>query len=247
MLPEEQELQRLELEQNNLSEEIANDELQLENTKTDISRFKHRYYQTVGRLYAELDDLDARLARIEAGLLPEDDEAKKIAEDAEAQAKKSAEEAGIIEAEPTPPPPASPELKKLFKKAAMLMHPDRATNEAEKLRRNDMMAKLNVAYEQGDEASIEKLLVEFGHDPEAIQGDDVGARMIKVIRRIAQLRRRASEIILEREATQAGELFELMQTVIKAENLGGNPLSDLASQILAQISERKISLELMNA
>ena len=45
----------------------------------------------------------------------------------------------LIEAQPVPPPVITPELKLAFRQAAKLMHPDRATNESERLRRTELM------------------------------------------------------------------------------------------------------------
>ena len=59
MLPEEQELIRLEAEQTELEEQVTSAELTLETSKTETAQFQHRYHQTVGRLYAQLDELDA--------------------------------------------------------------------------------------------------------------------------------------------------------------------------------------------
>ena len=244
MLPEEQELARLESEQSQLEESVASAELQLETTKVDLARFQHHYYQTVGRLYAELDDVEARIAGKLADSSPEDERAQEHAEAAREQARKSAEEAGLAEKMPPPPPEITPELKQIYRKAAMLMHPDRATTDRERLRRHDLMAKVNLAYKAGDQTAIEKLVTEFGLDPEAITGEDVGARMIKAIRRIAQLRRRLAEIQPELEALQQTEVFELMRTVTEAEAMGGDPLGDLARDLMRQISERKIEFEM---
>ena len=244
MLPEEQELARLETEQAELEETVTSAELQLETTEVELARFRHRYYQTVGRLYAELDDIEARIAGKLADSSPKDEHAQEYAEAAREQARKSAEEAGLAEKTPPPPPEITPELKQAFRKAAMLMHPDRATTDRERLRRNDLMTKLNLAYKAGDQTAIERLVTEFGQDPEAITGEDVGARMIKAIRRIAQLRRRLAEIQPELKALQQTEVFELMRTVTEAEAMGGDPLGDLAGELMRQISERKIDLEM---
>lgn len=244
MLPEEQELARLENEQAQLEEAVTSAELQLETTKVELAQFQYHYYQTVGRLYAELDDIDARIAGKLANSSPEDEHAQEHAEAAREQARKSAEEAGLAEKTPPPPPEITPELKQAFRKAAMLMHPDRATTDRERLRRNDLMAKVNLAYKAGDQTAIEKLVTEFGQDPEAITNEDVGARMIKAIRRIAQLRRRLAEIQPELEAQQQTEVFELMRTVTEAEAMGGDPLGDLAMDLMRQLSERKIDLEM---
>ncbi len=56
MLPEEQELERLEVEQAELEEQVTTAELELETLKIELAQFQYRYYEGPGRLYAELDD-----------------------------------------------------------------------------------------------------------------------------------------------------------------------------------------------
>ena len=244
MLPEEQELIRLESEQAALEEQVTTAELTLETSKTETAQFQHRYHQTVGRLYAQLDELDALLARVQAGLSPDDAAVQAHAQAAEQQAKASAEEAGLIEAQPAPPPVITPELKLAFRQAAKLMHPDRATNEPERLRRTELMAQVNLAYERGDQQAIEKLVSEYGQDPEAITGGDVASRIVKSIRRIAQLRRRMGEVQQQMDAMQQADIFHLKQTIEETEAMGGDPLGDLAKQLMQELSERKIQLEI---
>lgn len=245
MLPEEEELIRLESEQATLEDQLANAELALETIKLETNLFQHHYYQIVGRLYAELDRLVAQIARAEAGLDVDNPEAQVQAEVAEEQAQKSAEEAGLAEKQPILPPKITPELKQAFRQAAKLMHPDRATTDSERGRRTAIMAQVNVAYAKGDQTVIENLMIEFGQDPEAITGEDVAARLVKTIRRIAQLRRRMAEAQQEIDIQKTGELHELMITVTEAKELGGDPLGDLARHIIQQISERKIELEMI--
>lgn len=245
MLPEEQELTRLEGEQAQLEEQVTLAELALETTKTETARFQYRYYQTVGRLYVQLDELDALIAKVQAGLSPDDAAAQAHAQAAEQQAKASAEEAGLIEAQPVPPPVITPELKLAFRQAAKLMHPDRATSEPERLRRTALMAQVNLAYERGDQKAIETLVAEYGQDPEAIVGEDVASRIVKAIRRIAQLRRRMSEVQQQMDAMQQTEIFHLKQTIEETEAMGGDPLGDLAQQLMQELSERKIRLEIV--
>ena len=244
MLPEEQELNRLVSEQAELEEQVTSAELTLETSKTEIAQFQHRYHQTVGRLYAQLDELDAQIARVQSGLSPDDAAAQAHAQAAEQQAKASAEEAGLIEALPIPPPVITPELKLAFRQAAKLMHPDRATTEPERLRRTVLMAQVNLAYERGDQKAIEKLIKEYGQDPEAIIGEDVASRIVKAIRRIAQLLRRMGEVQQQMDAMQQTEIFELKQTIEETEAMGGDPLGDLAKQLMQELSERKIELEI---
>jgi hypothetical protein len=244
MLPEELELNRLESEQAELEEQVTSAELTLETSKTETAQFQHRYHQTVGRLYAQLDEMDALIAKVQSGLSPDDAAAQAHAQATEQQAKASAEEAGLIEAQPAPPPMITPELKLAFRQAAKLMHPDRATTETERLRRTELMAQVNLAYEHGDQKAIEKLINEYGQDPEAITGGDIASRIVKSIRRIAQLRRRMGEVQQEIETMQQTEIFELKQTIEETEAMGGDPLGDLAKQLMQELSERKIQLEI---
>ncbi len=239
---QELELARLEAEQAQLEEQVALFELERETTRTDVARFQKRYYDTVGRLLVELDTLLAGLSRQAAEANPDDLAAQNEARAAQERARQSAEEAGLIEAQPEPPAEITPECKKAYRKAAMLMHPDRATSDAERERRTQMMALVNLAYERGDQAALEKLIVEFGEDPEAITGVDAASRMLKASRRIAQLRRRMNEIEQELDGLREAEIFQLMTAVEEAEALGDDPLGELAAALLKEISGRRSAL-----
>lgn len=244
MLEEEQELEliRLEAEQAQLEEQVALFELERETTKTDVARFQKRYYDTVGRLLVELDKLLAGISEQAAAANPRDQTAQQEARAAQDRARQSAEEAGLIESQPEPPAVITPECKKAYRKAAMLMHPDRATSEAERERRTQLMAQVNLAYERGDQATLEKLVIEFGEDPEAITGVDTASRMMKSTRRIAQLRRRMTEIEKELDGLREAEIFQLMTAVEEAEALGDNPLGELSAKLLHEIAKRRLSL-----
>lgn len=262
MLPEEQELARLTAEQDSLADQVSAAELALETERTETLQFQRRYYDGVGKYYAELDALDAELAALQAAAAQRtaqraapDPQAQAAAEataraaeqsaaEAADKARASASEAGLAEAI-TPVADITPEIKATYRRACKLMHPDRATTDPERLRRTEYMAQVNVAYERGDQFEIERLIAEFGADPEAIAGHDVGTQMVKAIRRIAQLRRRLVEIESHYAEFANDDLVELRRTVVEAETLGGNPLGDLAVALLKQISERRISIEIL--
>jgi len=245
MLPEERELARLEGEQAELEDQVIQTELALETCKTETAQFQHRYYLAVGRLYAQLDELDAQIAVLQARLHPADMAAQEYARVAGRQARRSAAKVGLIESQAVPQQPLTADIKQAYRRAARLMHPDRAVTEAERQRRTDLMARVNLAYENGDQRAIERLIEEYGHDPEAIFGDDIGSRIVKAIRRIAQLRRRQEEARHELEALQQGELFQLRQGIEDGEAMGGDPLDDLAQQLVRELAERRTRLEML--
>lgn len=78
----------------------------------------------------------------------------------------------------------------------------------------------------------------------AISGAEVSLRIVIANRRIAQLRRRMSEAQQEMEAQQQAEIFQLKQTIEETEAMGGDPLGDLAKQLMQELSERKNQLEI---
>ena len=245
MLPEEEGLARLEAEQTNLKEQVTSAELILETTKAETAQFQHRYYRAVGRLFALLDELDAHIANLRSEQAPDDAPLKAQARAAKQQANKSAEEAGLVEAQPEPPPVITSGLKHAYRQAVKLIHPDLATTEHERQRRTELMAQVNLAYERGDQKAIEKITEEFGEDPEAIVGEDIASRIVKAMRRIAQLHRRLAEVKLEIEALKKSEIFQLKQTVEKAEEIGSDVLGDLAEQLMQEISVRRATLDVI--
>ncbi len=246
-----EELIRLVSDQATLAEQVISAELELETAKTETAQFQRRYYEMVGRFYAQLDELDAQIANAQAGLSPDDAAAQDHAQAAQEQARKSAEEAGLIEAQPPPPLVITPQLKQAFRRAAMMMHPDRATTEPERLRRHGLMIKLNLAYERGDQQAIENLVLEFIQDPvmqeiedpELIADQGVELRVLTTIRRTGQLRRRMDEIQEELQEKTQSDIYKLKITIERAELRGGDPLGDLAEQLLQELAERRIRLE----
>lgn len=89
---------------------------------------------------------------------------------------------------------------------------------------------------------IEKLIAEFGQDTETIAGTDVASRIVKAIRRIAQLRRRLEEVRSELEALSQAEFHRLKQTIEEAEVRGDDPLGDSADRLQLELSARRLDL-----
>jgi hypothetical protein len=162
MLPEEKELARLEAQQAELQEQVASAELELETLKTETARFRHRYYEAVGGLYAEFDEIEAKIAGAREQKDPTDATLKARARAAEQKARESAKEAHSACAAPEPATSFSPALKQAYRQAVKLLHPDLALSEHERERRTKLMAEVNLAYERGDKSGIEKLVEEFG-------------------------------------------------------------------------------------
>jgi hypothetical protein len=250
--PEEQEIARRAEFVSKLVEQLSERELQVTSLGNDLARFRQHYAKKIGRLYAELDRLDALIASHHAEATQTPD-AQATADDALARARQSAAEAGLPppDAPDAEPPvqlelvtePPSNELKQIYRKAAMRFHPDRATTDSERVRRTAIMSALNVAYAKNDLLAIENLLNRAGSDPEEIAGDDIGSQLIRLIRRESQIKRRFVELEAEIQTIQNDEVYALWQSVQEAEAIGADPLGELATQIEVQIAEKRVELE----
>jgi hypothetical protein len=199
-----------------LTEHLTAKEADFAETGSAFARFRAEYLRRFAPLYAELDRLEAEIARRIA-----QQEATPAAHAKAADAAVRADEsqralgdglAGARDANgETGPAPPAPELKALYRDAAKRIHPDLATDEAEKERRNTLMAALNAAYDAGDTDAIQRILDGELSRPEAIIGDDIGARLMRAIRRNAQVRGRFAELLELTDALRSDPLFVLFE------------------------------------
>ncbi len=243
--PEEEELARKGAILDGLAAKLADRELELASLLADLIQFEKHYLQTVGRRYAILDDLKAQIAEARSRRNPHQTDAHEQARQARSKARESARAAG----EDTPgsshpndtaqsePPNRSESLKKLYRRAALLLHPDRTLDPDEKQKRHHLMAELNDAYTQGDEERIRAILREWESCPESVQGDGPGAELVRIIRTIAQVEKRLKAIATEMDRLRAGGLFKLWQAVEEARLSGRNLLKNLGEQLDDEITQ----------
>jgi hypothetical protein len=211
-----------------LTDQLTAKEAEFAETGIAFARFRAEYMRRFAPLYAELDHLEAEIARRIAY-----EEATPAAHAKAAATSTRAEEsqralgdglaaAATVDAGPAGPPP---ELKALYRDAAKRIHPDLATDQEERDRRTTLMAALNAAYDAGDSGAIRRIIYAEASRPEAITGDDVGARLLRVIRKIAQVRARLAELDLLEAALRSDPLFVLFEASRADWETGLDPLA----------------------
>ncbi|MGA2031163.1 MAG: hypothetical protein ABSG68_02805 [Thermoguttaceae bacterium] len=236
--PEEEELECKRKELERLRSELAESELELATLRSELVAFERRYMEVVGSRYAELDKLKAQIAEVAARRNPTDPSARQKAESARARAQESAEAMGDVGQGPSAPGfEPTEELKALYRQAAKELHPDLTTDEEERARRQGAMAELNKAYEECDEGRIRRILDEWRSSPEHVHGDDTAAQLVRVIREIAQARKRLEAIKGEVEGLVQSELSRLEKQVQEATARGQDLLTQIAGQLDAQIQQ----------
>ncbi|MBE9256709.1 molecular chaperone DnaJ [Dolichospermum sp. LEGE 00246] len=205
LAPEDEELEKKKTELTGLETELAQRELDLTTLQAELHAFEREYFRVIGIRYTELDRIEDQIAEYMASL-----EAIKAFK-------------------------PSQNLKQLYRDVAKLIHPDLATDEKERLRRQELMAQVNQAYENGDEEKIREILQSWENSPESIRGEGVAAELVRTIRKIAQGKQRLNTIFMEIDLLEKTELYQLKSSVNMAEKSGRNLLSEMATQLDEQI------------
>ena len=213
LTPEQEELEKKKIELARLETELAEKELNLATFQAELNAFEKEYMRVIGVRYTELDRIEAQINEY-IELLEYNQDFK-----------------------------PSPELKKLYREVAKKIHPDLATDDNERQRRQQLMAEANQAYEDGNFKKLQAILHDWESSPESVKGEGISFKLIRIIRQIAQSRERLKAIQSEIEVLEQTELYQLKKKVIEAREFGQDLLADMASELDEQINDAIEKLE----
>ncbi|MEO5924689.1 MAG: hypothetical protein ABIR70_12765 [Bryobacteraceae bacterium] len=233
--PEDEELVRKREELAAICATLVERELELVDFRSELAAFEGRYLREVGTLYAELDEWNARVAELEAGLHPSL-EARVRAETAREQARQTHEDANS-EASTTVGFAPSPELKGLFREVARRIHPDFSKDADDLSRRTRLMAEANRAYQAGDADALRRILEEYEDGADSITGEGIGAELVRIIRQISQARERVAQIERELAALRQSEIALLKKQAEDAQAVGRDLLVELSDVVRKKIEQ----------
>jgi hypothetical protein len=243
LAPEEIELNKKQSVLERLKDRLADHEEAMADLRAELEQFEAQYTMEVGRLYADLDDIEAEIAEEEFKLVPDDEEVKKKVEELRRRAEESAkrvEDAAALAAE-RPQPTA--EAKKAYHNLARTIHPDLALDPNEKEKRHGLMAELNEAYSAGDQAKLNKLAEDLRNSPDLVEGDSVGDELVRAIRQISQVKKRFKELRDEERNSRASELFILREKMQAEAAAGRDMIKQMAARTAVQIRKSHRRLE----
>lgn len=242
LLPEEQELEHKRSELDEKQSLLADRELELATIRTKAIAFERIYMEKVGRLYVELDELQAQLTRLR---FPDNNlgftavrQAEKQAEEsrAEYERKERTSDPTVGKIEP------SQELKSLYRKLAKQFHPDSTLEPDEKSRGTEIMAQINEAYMRRDLVTLQRMTEELATSPESISGDGIGNELIRVIRKIAQIDRRLAVLEQELISFKKSDLFRLQEQHELGRQQGIDLLERIATDLARRIAETRVQI-----
>jgi len=181
----------------------------------------------------------ARIAELQARLDPSA-AGKARAEEARQQARETYEDAHGKASETREFTP-SPELKSLFREVAKRIHLDFCRDSDDLERRTRLMAEANRAYEAGDAEALQRILNE--QQDNAVEGEGIGAELIRIIRQISVANDRVAAIERELAALRQSELALLKKQAEAREKEGRDLLAELATAVREQIERAKKEYE----
>lgn len=235
--PEEDELLRKREELAAIRATLAERELALVDLRSQLAAFEGRYLRQVGTLYAELDEWKARISELHARIDPSG-AADARAREAREQARQTYEDAHSKESKTQDFTP-SPELRRLFREVAKRIHPDFCRDAGDLERRTRFMADANRAYESGDTEALQRILDEYRDGADAVEGEGIGAELIRIIRQISQAKGRVTAIEQELAVLGESEIALLKKQSEEREQEGRDLLAELASAVREQIERTK--------
>jgi hypothetical protein len=237
LTPEQEELDRKREELASVRAALAERELELADLRAQLKSFEGRYLRQVGVLYAELDEWEARIAELEA-LLDTNPATQQRASEARQRADET-HEATHGEASQAKDFQPSADLKSLFREVAKRIHPDFAKDDADRQHRTRLMTQANEAYSRGNAEALQRILDDYHESSESVQGEGIGAELIRIIRQIHQARKNIETIEQELTHLRASEAAQLKQDTESAEREGRDLLAELALGIETEIDDLK--------
>ena len=224
---------------------LAEREADIAQIRSQLKAFEGRYLQRVGVLYAELDEIAARITELEVDLY-DSDSARRRAQEARQRAQETHEAAFGADQEPEEFDP-SPSLKTLFREVAKRIHPDFANDEAEQKHFTLLMARANEAYSRGDAETLQRLLDDHLEvnaamaDKGADDGD--GAALLRLERQVQHAERDIAALDRELQTLLESEIGQLYTDAEAASQEGRELLAELAASLRERIADALYRLE----
>lgn len=235
----------LQMELAQLTQDIAELELELATAQAEVADFTRRYYELVGRRMVELDAIQARLAREQAERTAEDSDMRAAAQEKQEKASRSAREGERFAQASAGEPEAfrpSADVKRLFRQIAQKIHPDRATDDADRAWRTHLMSEANRAYRAGDETALHEVAALWQEGRRDSPAEAAVASAPTLVRQVERMRARLLEIEAELQKLFASRLYELFIAARQTRRQGRDLLAEMADKLDVTIKQLRQQL-----
>ncbi|MEV0370306.1 J domain-containing protein [Streptomyces sp. NPDC050636] len=231
-------------------------EIAVETFRVEVENFSRLHHQRLGPMYARLDELDAQIAEAVAARTGAPEDIRK-AKEARASVLPMPdveelfhgwigseglfpESQAMLTEQPVRPPQKvrpSEEARKAYRDLVRQAHPDLARDDAERARRDAFIARVNMAYAQGDEAALRELAREWAAGPVPVEerlteSEELYARL----EWLAERKELLAAVAAELEGSAIGAMIKM------APQDPDGLLDEIAEKLLADVAEREAYL-----
>lgn len=220
---------------------LAEREADIAQIRAQLKAFEGRYLQRVGVLYAELDEIAARITEREVDLY-DSDSARRRAQEARQRAQETHEAAFGADQEPVEFDP-SPSLKTLFREVARRIHPDFASDDAEQKHFTLLMTRANHAYNCGDAETLQRLLDDHLEVNASGSDEGDGVTLLRLARQIQHAVRDIARLDGEQQTLLQSEIGQLYTDAEAAAHEDRDLLAELAASVRERIADAQYRLE----
>jgi len=240
--PEEVELERKQRELKRYQVELDDWGRMFSGLKAEISTFEQLYEDTIGGRITVLEDLEWQLN----GILGAEKTPHRLEPLSDEQTFNHFHHTTDLldEEDESPPDTSSMSIKSLYRGVAKAVHPDLASDESDRLRRQELMAIANHAYESGDRKSLEELFRDWEAGTGTVSGKDVASELVRVIRQIAQAQQNIHAVILQIDELKQTDIYRFKLRVAEAQEEGIDLLAEMVAKADDDIAllRRRLSL-----
>ncbi|MBO0652326.1 J domain-containing protein [Streptomyces triculaminicus] len=231
-------------------------EIAVETFRVEVENFSRLHHQRLGPMYARLDELDALIAEAVAARTGDAEDQRRAREmrglvqpmpgvdelfggwmDGEGL---SPEATAMLTEKPVQPPKRvrpSDEARRAYRELVRKAHPDLAPDEADRVRREAFIVRVNAAYGEGNEALLRELAEEWAAGPVPAQRrPSLGEELYARLEWLAERKELLSMVAAELESSAIGAMIKM------APDDPDGLLVEIADGLVVQIAEREAHL-----
>jgi hypothetical protein len=240
--PEEVELERKQRELAHYHTELSELEKTCSTLKSEIRIFEQLYEEILGTRIAAMEELEWQLN----GILDTELASSKTESSSTQTFTHFQSTTDLLDDEDDVYPDKSHQsLKSLYRGVAKAVHPDLASDEVDRMRRQELMSLANQAYESGDRKVLEELFGDWEQGTGSVAGMDVASELVRTIRMIARVQQNIHAVHLQIDELKQTDIYRFKMRVADAQSDDIDLLAEMASRLDDDIARSRRRLAVL--
>jgi len=231
------ELQQRQAELDSLRARHAEVGAELQRLRREVTGFESSYHEVMGERIAQLESLEAEIARLEGRVVGEQPPQEEC--DGSFARERERQEEEVSEPWRRPARSAASEretmdLKVLYRKVAKTIHPDLVADGPARILRHELMLRANRAYAENDRRTLTEILANWRGSGEGIR-DNAGDELALALRQIARERQEIRALAARIEELKGSYVWRFKRRVDANRTMGTDLLAEMGADMDLEI------------